>query len=342
MSRLTLVLLAVLALVPPPASGPLWTPLQTGVSTRLRGVSTAAAHVVWASGASGTILRSADSGRSWAKLSIPGTENLDFRDVDAVDERTAYLLSIGPGEQSRIFKTADAGASWIEQFVNRDEKAFFDAMAFWDAARGLAFSDSVDGRFLVLGTVDGGRTWARLPPERLPRALENEGAFAASGTNIAVHPPGHAWIGTGAASTARVLRTADGGATWSIADTPLAAGPTSGIFSIAFRDPSHGIVVGGDYRREAEALNNAAVTADGGGTWAPVRGLSGFRSAVAFHPRRHATVVAVGPAGADCSLDGGRTWKPITGGGYHAFAFLADGTGIGVGENGRAGLLSGW
>jgi hypothetical protein len=77
--------------------------------------------------------------------------------------------------------------------------------------------------------------WTRLS-NALPTALPNEGAFAASGTNIALFGKTHAWIGTGAAAKARVLRTADRGRTWQVADTPLAAGSSTGIFSIAFRD----------------------------------------------------------------------------------------------------------
>ena len=40
---------------------------------------------------------------------VPGAADLDFRDVDAVDERKAFLLSIGEGEKSRIYQTADGG-----------------------------------------------------------------------------------------------------------------------------------------------------------------------------------------------------------------------------------------
>ena len=72
---------------------------------------------------------------------MPDAAKLDFRDVDAVSETTAYILSIGAGPASRIYKTTDAGAHWALQFTNDDPKAFFDAMAFWDADRGL-----VDGR----------------------------------------------------------------------------------------------------------------------------------------------------------------------------------------------------
>lgn len=317
-----------------------WAPLSTGVGARLRGVSAVSDQVAWASGTNGTVLRTSDGGATWQTLAIAGAEKLDFRDIDAVDDKTAYALSIGAGELSRIYKTSDAGLTWVEQFVNRDPKAFFDAMAFWDAKRGVAVSDSVDGQFVILMTSDGGTSWVRVPPIALPPALPNEGFFAASGTNVTVAAPNHVWIGTGAASDARVLRSSDGGRTWAVSNTPLTAGPSAGIFSIAFSDATHGIVVGGDYKAEAVAGNNAALTADGGATWTAMKGLSGFRSAVAYVPERAASIVAVGPSGTDASSDGGKTWTPIAGSGFHAFSFARRGSvGYGVGETGSAGKL---
>ena len=230
--------------------------------------------------------------------------------------------------------------TWTEQFVNRDPKAFFDAMAFWDAKRGVAISDSVDGQFVILMTADGGASWERVPAAALPPALANEGFFAASGTNVTVAAPNHIWLGTGAASEARVLRSSDGGRTWAVAKTPLDAGPSAGIFSIAFSDAQHGIIVGGDYKAETVAGNNAATTTDGGATWTAVKGLSGFRSVVAYAPGNASTIVAVGPAGTDVSNDRGRTWSPIAGPGFHAFSFARRGTaGFGAGEKGTAAML---
>jgi photosystem II stability/assembly factor-like uncharacterized protein len=308
-----------------------------GKDARLRGVSAVSDTVAWASGAKGTIARTKDGGKYWDLLPVPGAEALDFRDIDAIDASMAYALSIGPGEASRIFKTVDAGQTWTLQYTNHDPKAFFDAMTFSDANHGVVMSDSVDGKFVIMLTSDGGKNWKRAPTAGLPPALPNEGAFAASGTNIAVVGSTHIWIGTGAASKARVLRSADGGRSWKVSDTPLASGASSGIFSIAFRDAIHGVIVGGDYKKESEAVDNVAYTSDGGVTWTLARehGLSGFRSAVAWQGRLW---FAVGPSGTDMSLDDGHTWSNAgeKSEGLHTFAFARQGkSGWGAGEHGR-------
>src|SRR5262245_1803420 len=313
---IALVLLAI-------AQAPSWVAQQSGVPARLRGVSASSERVIWASGSGNTILRSEDGGSTWKKLPSPTTDRLDFRDIDAVSDTTAYVMSIGNGPASRIYKTTDSGATWVLRYANANPDAFFDAMAFWDEAHGIAVSDSVKGSFVIIRTDDGGATWTPVPADKLPPALPNEGAFAASGTNVAVFGTSHVWFGTGAAATSRVLRSADRGQSWQIADTPLQSGASAGIYSVAFRDALHGVIVGGDYAKESEAVDNVAVTSDGGKTWTLIREkpLHGFRSVVRFLPGSRASLVAIGPLGTDLSTDDGRTWSAIDGPGFDTFSF---------------------
>ena len=329
------------AVLVPIALAPTWTVQSSGVTARLRGVSAVSEKVAWASGSGNTILRTEDGGATWARLTNPTTDRLDFRDIDAVSENVAYVLSIGNGPTSRIYKTIDAGVTWTLQFTNADAEAFFDAMAFWDADHGIAVSDSVKGAFVIITTQDG-KTWTRVPPESLPPALPNEGAFAASGTNVTVLGTSHAWFGTGAAARARVLRTTDRGKTWQMAETPLAAAQSSGIYSVAFRDEQHGVIVGGDFAKEREAVDNAAVTSDGGKTWSLVSGLRGFRSVVAHIPGSKSSFIAIGPQGGDISTDDGRTWSALPDPGFDTFSFVRGKTvGWGSGNRGTIGRLDG-
>lgn len=332
----------IVAVLAPIAIAPVWNLQRSGANARLRGVSAVTEQIAWASGSGNTILRTEDGGTTWNRIPSPTTDRLDFRDIDAVGERVAYVLSIGSGPLSRIYKTTDAGATWTLQFTNEDPDAFFDAMAFWDADRGIAVSDSVKGQFVIITTDNGGRTWTRVPAKNLPPALENEGAFAASGTNVTVFGATHVWFGTGAAARSRVLRSTDRGRTWQIAETPLASGQSSGIYSVAFRDALHGIVVGGDYAKEQEAVDNAAVTSDGGKTWTLVKGLRGFRSVVAHVPGSKASFIAIGPQGGEVSADDGRTWSALPEPGFDTFSFVKGKTaGWGSGARGTIGRLDG-
>ena len=318
-----------------------WTPQLTGVNARLRGISAVSDKVAWASGTAGTVLRTTNGGTEWKAVSVPDgvAAGLDFRDIDAFSDRVAYVLSIGNGDASRIYKTTNGGAAWTLQFANADPAVFLDAMAFWTPERGIAYSDSVNGRFVIFRTTDG-RTWDRIPADALPPALPNEGAYAASGTNVAIHGSDHVWIAT---TASRVLHSADGGRRWTIVQTPIPTSASAGIFSIAFRDAQHGIAVGGDYQKELEAVDNAAVTSDGGRTWTLSPGLTGYRSVVAFAPRTKASWIADGPRGADVTHDDGRTWVPLPGAGFDTFAFAPrGGVGWGAGARGSIGKLQGF
>ncbi|HEX6185802.1 MAG TPA: hypothetical protein VFZ44_18070 [Pyrinomonadaceae bacterium] len=321
-----------------------WVAQNSGVSVRLRGVSAVNARVAWAGGVSGTYARTTDGGRTWHAGQVPGAAELDFRDVDAFDADTAYLLAIGEGEKSRIYKTSDGGRSWTLQFQNRRAAAFYDCMAFWDARRGLAMSDPVDGRFLVVRTEDGGRNWKEIDASGMPPALAGEGGFAASGTCVAVAGTSDAWFGTGGPEGPRVFRSTDGGRTWAAVAVPLAAGKTAGVFSLAFGGAGRGVIVGGDHTKEREAEGNAALSFDAGRTW-HAAGASGrpkgYRSCVAYVPgTRWLTLVAVGPSGSDYSTDGGRNWRTLGAEGFHAVSVTPRGDAAwAVGENGRVARL---
>src|SRR5262249_41256668 len=215
---------------------------NSNTEENLRGISAVSAKIAWASGTHGTFLRTVDGGTTWVVGHVPGAESLDFRDVEAFNAEDASLLAAGPGEQSRIYKTLDGGKNWTLQFTNRDPKGFFDCMAFWDHEHGIAVGDPVDGKFQLIKTENSGRDWKPIAPQKRPPAIEGEGAFAASGTCIAVRGKENVWFVTGG-SAARVFRSSDAGESWSVSETPIVHGPPSaGIFSVAFRDEKNGIV----------------------------------------------------------------------------------------------------
>jgi photosystem II stability/assembly factor-like uncharacterized protein len=191
-----------------------------------------------------------------------------------------------------------------------------------------------------------GATWKDISGH-LPPALAGEFSFASSGTCVATQGGQNAWVATGGATAARVLATRDGGNTWNAYDTPLVSSPSAGAFTVAFRDPWHGIVGGGDL--DPADPNNArtATSNDGGRSWTltnppPVTGaifgLSyvGKAEGVDDSEGGHAVVVTANDGGAAWTPDEGNTWFPLTDvTGFWAVAFASPKAGWLVGTDGR-------
>jgi photosystem II stability/assembly factor-like uncharacterized protein len=312
---------------------------SSGTTALLQAVSAPSDRVAWVSGHAAAVLRTVDGGATWERITVPGaaTDSLQFRDVHAVNAAVAYLLAAGPGSRSRIYKTTDGGGTWQLQFTNADSSAFYDCFAFWDPSHGLVFSDAVAGHFVIRVTADGGAHWTPVPAGVLPPAQPGEGAFAASGTCAVTLDKNEAWVGTGAADTARVLHTRDGGLTWDVAVTAIAGGRSSGIAALAFRDSLHGIALGGDVADADARTDNVAVTADGGRTWR-AGGRPGFSGAVygaAAVPGRPGWVVAVGPKGLAYTTDEGATWTSLDTLAYWSVGFGSRRRAWAVGPGGR-------
>lgn len=338
---------------PPKDHQPKLTPQKSGTTQLLISVSPVNPRVVWAAGAGGTFVVTTDGGEHWKTAVVPGAEKLQFRDVQGVSEKVAYLMSIGTNTGDfRIYKTVDGGANWTIEFTNQTQNAFYDCFAFWTPDRGITHSDSVNGVFPDIRTTDG-TTWQSISAN-MPPALKGEASFAASGTCITTQGGRNAWIATGGASVARILATRDGGDTWNAYDTPLVSSPSAGAISVAFRNPWNGIVGGGDLASNDSA--DAATSNDGGKTWQltnkpPVKGaifclsyVHGRGDAREADGGRNRTVVITAETepnftsgSAAWTPDEGQTWfeLPKEVSGYWAVGFATPKAGWFVGNGGK-------
>ncbi|MGB7168437.1 MAG: hypothetical protein WA374_00060 [Acidobacteriaceae bacterium] len=324
-------------------SGP-WVLERSGTTAGLRGIHAVGGGVAWASGTNGTVLRTEDGGYEWQSCGMPpGAEKLDFRGIWAWDDNTAIVMSSGPGDQSRLYKTTDGCSHWKLLFTNPDKDGFWDAMVFADNLNGGLLGDPVGGRFAFFETADQGLHWLRDPAKGLGTGI-GEGAFAASNSSLIALALGTEWLfGTGGSGDARVYLSMNGISEdglfrdWLSVRVPSAPpAETSGIFSVAFCDSHHGVVVGGDYTRPNDSAGAAAWSADGGKTWtAAEKPPHGYRSAVAWDAKARAWI-AVGTNGSDISYDDGRTWVRLDDSNWNALSLPWV-----VGPNGRIAKLDG-
>jgi photosystem II stability/assembly factor-like uncharacterized protein len=316
-----------------------WQDTPTGSTARLRGLAAVSSTTAWASGSLGTVLRTTNGGVTWQQVGPPGTQALQFRDIEAFDADHAVIMSVGDNPTDfRIYVTSNGGQTWALTFVNQEPTAFYDCMTFFDSRRGLALSDPPDGiHFRVIATDDGGLTW-HVTGGQMPQALPGEFAFAASGQCITSDHGRRAWFGTGGAAEARVFRSDDGGASWTVASTPIASGPTAGIFALAFRGQQHGLAVGGDFLAETNSPDNFARTSDGGSSWSLLPSAPAeYRSGATWLDGH--TVLAVGPSGSDVSTDSGATWERFDDGSLDTVDCASPTACWAAGANGRVAYL---
>jgi photosystem II stability/assembly factor-like uncharacterized protein len=325
-----------------PAPDLVWQQTVVDAGQSFRGLDAVDRDTAWVSGGSlteggaGKVYRTTDGGRTWQDVTPPGTEGLSLRDVEARGVNTAVVLSIGNGDASRIWRTTDGGATWTETFRNSDEDAFFNCLDFFPGGkRGLAVSDPVDGKFRVIATSDGGRSWRQLPSAGMPDST-GEANFSASGDCLVIRGR-HAWFGSGGTSS-RVFHSADHGLTWRATDSTIPAGEAAGVFALAFRTPRHGLAVGGDFADPADGTDAAAYTRDGR-HWRSGGDLAHLGEDAAW--LRGRTVLVVGEAGevggTSLSRDGGRTWAQVSETGFHTLDCTGGGTCWAAGGNGRVG-----
>jgi len=334
-------------------SGP-WVLEKSGTTAGLRGIHAVGGGVAWASGTNGTILRTEDGGYEWQSCAAPpNADKLDFRGIWAWDGQTAIVMSSGTGDASRIYKTTDGCSSWKLVLTNADKDGFFDAIAFDDSGRGFLLGDPVAGKFVLMASLDRGKSWIRLTALGLEAGMMKIGAFAASDTALVIDGgvplfgtsgPDGPWLYAGEQTCTMGIAQDDPTACitqflrFAKQKLPMVGNTsTSGIFSLAIAADGASVAVGGDYTRPDTGAGSVACIPVWEGlppVWVPAtKPPHGFRSAVAWDADLKAWIAA-GTNGSDISYDDGKTWQPLDDGNWNALSLPWV-----VGPNGRIAKL---
>lgn len=305
-----------------------------GGEVTLRAVAVVDGQRFHVSGSKGAHAVTEDGGKTWRRAAPPEGAALDFRGVAALDARTAILMSAGdgPAGHARLYRTADAGQTWTLAYETRLTGSFLDAVAFRDARRGFVLGDPIDGRWFLLKTADGGKSWTRIEG---PSVEPGEAAFAASNSALFLGPGREVWIVSGGLPKGRIAHSRDDGESWMIVDAPLAGSATAGLFGGLALGKDRAVVVGGDYKDELRAGHSIAVAEELDIWTPPHEGTPRLLEGVGRLDAR--TLIAVGPRGTSVSADNGQTWRQADTEAFHAIACRA-GTCVAAGGKGRVGV----
>ena len=251
---------------------------------------------------------------------------LKFKSI-AVQDSVVYLLH--PTRPALVYKLDydQEGARNLESVYIQDApEVFYNALAFWDADKGILVGERENSTCLAIArTLNGGETWDEIPCDVLPALDEGELVFASSNSNISVYGS-HVWIATGG-KKARVFHSEDYGESWEVYTTPIIQGENgSGIFSIAFSDAKHGVIIGGKWSDTSFNEGNNAFTDDGGKTWKLFANgeYPGLQKQVVFVPNTK-SVVAVGDYGIAYSYNK-KDWQRLSDKSLDHIQFVNDST----------------
>lgn len=274
--------------------------LEQTQPTSIRGVSVVNDEVAWVSGSKGYVGLTLNGGKTWQWQQVKGFENSDFRDIEAFSDKRAVIMS--SGTPALIMATADGGKTWQVNYRNDDKAYFLDAMAFADDKYGYVMGDPIDGKFVLLETINGGHTWN--PMHNRPTALPNEAAFAASGTCIGADENKLQIVTGGSMSRLLTRDTKE----WKYQPLPLLHGKDSqGAFSFA-TDGGTTVFAGGDYQDNHRTDSVACYSKDSVLTFA-AHAPAGYQSCVTWLGKD--VFLSTGTSGTNISIDGGASWKLI-------------------------------
>ncbi|MFH1820933.1 MAG: hypothetical protein ABH852_00600 [Methanobacteriota archaeon] len=264
----------------------------------------------------GTILRSTDSGNTWARQGSTNASHPDYiagvnmAGVVAVDPFTAWVVGFSDDGYATIYHTTDGGSTWTRKGSAADvpDVDLVKVTAYGDSkVWGVGTKWGLTNTSAIMHTSDGGATWTN----QIPAGYEDialQGVSTPDGTTV--------WV-TGSEPKdgyALILKSTDAGQTW----TRQSGGQVTDVdhvLGVSAADADTAWAVGGATPAAGDDYF-AMHTTNGGATWTRQVGVKGWRDANEVCAVSTAVVWAACDHGVFWSTDGGLNWDNKTTGPY--------------------------
>ena len=201
-----------------------WTMIETGFdfepqAVKFYGTNTGFIIGKW------QIIKTTDSGNTWQEVNYPPLYSQEFYDIELLSEEDIFIVGIDENySATAIFKSSDGGVSWESDSLGNywapGDLFFLDENTAFIACENNA----------ILKSVDGGDSW-------FETTLDNPYHIYFKSIFFPTQDIGYA-VGDGPYET--IVKTTDGGETWSV----INSGTTSGLRGVYFADADNGLIFG--------------------------------------------------------------------------------------------------
>ncbi|MDP9017714.1 MAG: glycoside hydrolase [Candidatus Eremiobacteraeota bacterium] len=306
--------------------GRTWTPIFDGQPTQSIGalaVAQSDPQTIYAGSGEGLlrpdlstgdgIYKSRDGGKSWQHLGLRDAQQIGAIVVDPKDANRLFVAVLGhpygPSSERGVFRSLDGGATFQKVlYTNPDTGAASIAMdpsnpqvlyaSMWAARHSAWFSDVFEHQDLsgMYKSVDGGSTWKKLAVG-LPALIGRIGfGISRSNSNVV-----YAQVD---AKAAALYRSADAGATWTVANNEDRITGRGQDFAHVSVDPADENIV---YIANTSTYRST----NGGKTFTAIKGAPGGDDyhTVWINPENTQIIALAVDQGATISVNGGKTWS---------------------------------
>ena len=215
-------------------NGANWLTAMDNINAILQDVDFTDGNTGYAVGWAGNILKTTNAGDNWSPITVtgnPGTRN--FNGCYFFDNNTGVVVGGNKSNDAiqTILRTTDGGSNWT--VVSDNLAPWLSAVHFSNNSIGYAVGD----QGTILKSTNGGVSW---------NALSLSGSLSSRNYNDVYFFDGQTGIAVGGWETndsiSTIIRTTDGGATWSVVMDNIG----SMLNSVYFYNANEGYVVGDD------------------------------------------------------------------------------------------------
>ena len=274
--------------------GTSWTDISAnvpGLAGTVRGIHFVDANTGWISNSQGKIYKTTDGGTVWSQVYDIGSTTTTIYEVKFIDVNNGYAISAA----GQLLKTTDGGTNWTLTQTDAIKNLYGLGLLGVQATEGVASPVLIGGDAgTIITSLNDGATW-EIGHTAASQDLLYRVSFISETTG---------YVSGGTATLGELLKTTDGGLTW----TKLTIDPGERFYSVHFINENLGFA-------GTRGPTGVYKTTDGGQNWTPLNTNTGSTTSIIYDIKflnENIGLAMYSSGQVARTTDGGSNWTPVS------------------------------